>query len=433
MFDPSNLQIPSSVDPKALDGAINIIRKDNNLKGLGSAFLRAEKCYNVNAIILASIACLESSYGNSKLAKEKNNLFGLDARDSLMGTSEYGSAYKTKADSVDHAGHRICKQYIEKDPACTWRYLGKKDIHSVGAQWSSDKDWSKKVVDISNRIVKNIKSKGGNVMKICINPGHSASGVGVGAIGLLNESDENRKVSNELVRLLKENSNHQIIVADFNGSDNYIKAYKFANSNKVDLFVSIHFNSGANDKGGNGKSAGTETLVYSLKGAPKEATRVNANIVKLGFRDRGIKTRPDLSVLKNTSMPAMLVECCFVDDKDDVNLYNYKTMAKAIAEGILGKSISSNVPTPNPPASNGELYYRAVSGSFKGKENALDRKAKLDKAGFTGVFLDAFVKDGVTWYRVVAGSFKDKVLAEKRVADLKSKGYDGGFVTTFRK
>ena len=60
-------------------------------------------------------------------------------------------------------------------------------------------------------------------------------------------------------------------------------------------------------------------------------------IKKLGFKDRGVKERKDLYVLHRTISPAMLIECCFVDDKDDVELYDYKKMAAAIVKGILGE------------------------------------------------------------------------------------------------
>ena len=145
-----------------------------------------------------------------------------------------------------------------------------------------------------------------------------------------------------------------------------------------------------------------------------------------------MKIRTNLGVLSKTKAQTLLVECCFVDDKDDIDLYNYKSMAKAIVEGILNKTISVSVPVPTPVPSE-EVFYRAVSGSFNNKNNALDRKASLEKSGFDGVFLDAFVKDEKTWYRVMAGSFKDKNLAEQRVKNLSAKGYDGGFVTAFRK
>lgn len=76
--------------------------------------------------------------------------------------------------------------------------------------------------------------------------------------------------------------------------------------------------------------------VYSTKSAAyPAAVRVDKEIAALGFRDRGVKVRTNLYVLHRTNSPAMLIECCFVDDKDDVKLYDAKKMAQAIVTGIL--------------------------------------------------------------------------------------------------
>ena len=77
----------------------------------------------------------------------------------------------------------------------------------------------------------------------------------------------------------------------------------------------------------------------------------------LGFKNRGVKIRTDLSILKKTKSSCILVECCFVDDKDDVKLYDPKTMAKAIAQGILNKTIEDKKTT--------DEYYRVIAGSFR--------------------------------------------------------------------
>ena len=56
----------------------------------------------------------------------------------------------------------------------------------------------------------------------------------------------------------------------------------------------------------------------------------------LGTVDRGIKTRPKLTVLRCTSMPAVLVEMAFIDNDDDCRLLTEKAdeFARAIARGI---------------------------------------------------------------------------------------------------
>lgn len=275
-------------------------------------------------------------------------------------------------------------------------------------------------------------------MRFTVHAGHNPDNkVACGAIGLIKESTENRNVKNEVIRLLKEEGHTVYDCTVENGtsvSDIVNKQVSKMNSySDIDLHISIHFNSGANDKTGNGKSTGVEVLVYNTSGTKYDtAKRICKEIEALGYKNRGVEQRTDLAVLKKTKSPALLVECCFVDDKDDIDLYNPKSIAKAIAQGILNKKISTSVPSPT-PIPHSEVFYRAISGSFSNKEYALNRKSKLDKDGFSGVFLEAFVKDEKTWYRVIAGSFKDKKLAEQRVKNLSAKGYDGGFVTAFRK
>lgn len=68
---------------------------------------------------------------------------------------------------------------------------------------------------------------------------------------------------------------------------------------------------------------------------------------KLGLVNRGIKRRTDLYYLKSTEAPAILIECCFCDNKEDVSKYNAEKMAKAIVEGILGKTIGKPTSTDN--------------------------------------------------------------------------------------
>lgn len=275
-------------------------------------------------------------------------------------------------------------------------------------------------------------------MRFTVHAGHNPDNkVACGATGLIKESTENRNVKNEVIRLLKEEG-HTVydctVETGTSVSDIVNKQVSKMNSySNIDLHISIHFNSGANDKSGNGKSTGVEVLVYNTSGTKYDTgKRICSKIEGLGYKNREVKIRTNLCVLSKTKAQALLVECCFVDDKDDIDLYNYKRMAKAIVEGVLNQSISVSVPDPT-PVPNEEVYYRSISGSFKNKNNALDRKSKLEKSGFDGVFLDAFVKDETTWYRVIAGSFKDKKLAEQRISDLSKKGYDGGFIAAFRK
>ena len=170
-------------------------------------------------------------------------------------------------------------------------------------------------------------------MKICINAGHTLTGPGSGAIGIKNESIENRKVAREVIRLLKDKC-YEVVDATVNYAntkEEYLrKSVEIGNECNCDLYVSIHFN--ALDK----KTHGTEVLVYSMDSeAVNIANNIVENISKLGFKNRGVKERPGLYILRNTKMPSLIVECCFIDNFHDMSIYNVYTMACAIVKGII--------------------------------------------------------------------------------------------------
>ena len=246
-------------------------------------------------------------------------------------------------------------------------------------------------------------------MKFTIHAGHNPDGKkACGAVGLIKESTENRKVKDEVMRLLKLKG-HTVYDCTINNgtsvSDIVNKQVQKMNSySNIDLHISIHFNSGANDKLGNGKSTGTEVLVYNTNGSKYEiGKRICSKIEKLGYKNRGVKVRTNLGVLKNSKGQTLLVECCFVDDKDDIALYNYKTMAKAIAEGILNETINENTTTTDNVyvvncdslnVRNGRGTEHTIVGSLKkGDKVEIWNVAKDSKGNEWGSFRYSFTPD----------------------------------------
>lgn len=233
-------------------------------------------------------------------------------------------------------------------------------------------------------------------MVINVHAGHNPDGkVACGAIGLIKESTEARNVKNEVIRQLQLLGNHVFDCTVDDGksqADVLTKIVNKCNSTAANLDVSIHFNSGANDKGGNGRSTGVEVYVYSKDaGAQDYAKRVVDAIANLGFKNRGVKENKDLFVLRKTKAPAMLIECCFVDDADDVQLYDVQSMASAIVYGITGKVYKEPAVVVDNEASkagsesktgDANTIYRVQVGAFKNKDNAEKLKAQLINAGF---------------------------------------------------
>lgn len=174
-------------------------------------------------------------------------------------------------------------------------------------------------------------------MRIALVPGHTLRGKGTGAVGYINESQENRIIS-ELVKKWLEYGGATVYYGKVDEASDYLKRQvALANKQSVDLAVKIHFNANKTTS----SPMGTETLYVSNNGK-KYATQVNAKLDDV-FKGRGVKHRDNLYWLNQTSAPSILIEVCFVDSKADTDIYkrDKDLVAKKIAEGILNKTIEA--------------------------------------------------------------------------------------------
>lgn len=175
-------------------------------------------------------------------------------------------------------------------------------------------------------------------MIINVHAGHNPAGkIASGAAGILNESVENRIVKDLVIGKLQSLGHTVYDCTCDNGkssSDVLQQIVKKCNAHAVDLDVSIHFNAGG--------GYGVEVLIYdkSANSPVDIATNIAKSISGLGFKNRGVKVRPDLYVLKHTRAAALLIECCFVDSQSDASLYNPEEMATAIVKGITGQTVN---------------------------------------------------------------------------------------------
>ena len=143
------------------------------------------------------------------------------------------------------------------------------------------------------------------------------------------------------------------------------KIVKKCNAHTVDFDFSLHLNSGRNDDNGDSKQGGVEVHINAdNKGKKAVAERILSRMEGIGFKRHGsgIVINPKLYVLNHTNAPAILIEICYVDDRDDYNQYNkvgYKAVAKAIAEGIMNTTISNGIKDglADQVAADGNWYY----------------------------------------------------------------------------
>ena len=178
-------------------------------------------------------------------------------------------------------------------------------------------------------------------MRFGVNCGHTKSGAGIGAIGYLNESEEARKVGYRLMEYLKAAGHTVVDCTNDKASSvsaNLKSIVALANAQKLDHFVSIHFNAR--------KGRGVETYTYTGNADNyPEAGKVCDNLERLGFVNRGVKKGSHLYVVKNTNARAMLIEVCFVDTESDAELYRNlgaDAIAKAIYNAITGNAVAES-------------------------------------------------------------------------------------------
>lgn len=196
-----------------------------------------------------------------------------------------------------------------------------------------------------------------------VHAGHCPYGNGAcGAVGILNESVENRIVKNKVIADLKTLGNTVYDCTDDSNCSDRQNLYNIAakcNNHKVDADISIHLNAG----GGTGVEVWVTGNHQSMTDMADRICRQISGA--LGIKNRGVKRTSNLYILNHTDSPALLIECCFVDSQTDASHWNAVKCAGAITTAMTGKSIPAAQTKPKPTQSPGKtvnnegLWYRA--------------------------------------------------------------------------
>lgn len=201
-----------------------------------------------------------------------------------------------------------------------------------------------------------------------------------GAIGILNEHNEAKKVVNRVYSILTNDYNgkgykyHETTAT--NQQQNLANIVNYHNSKERALDISVHFNSAS------AGATGTECLYYDKKSLSTKMSKAMANA--LDILDRGAKERKELYFLRNTSKPAILLEVCFVTSKKDAAAYhdNFEVLCQAIAKVIADElGYAKKVTTVSKPNNEATSYYKSGTGLYRIKKDCYAYKGvKFDKS-----------------------------------------------------
>ena len=126
---------PSGTSAEHFERAFEALGKPG-MAGLGQALVDAEAETGVSALVLAGICALESAWGESKLARERNNLAGLGAYDGQE--DRFGLSFASREVCVTTLAYLIADGGTLDD---------------VGRWYASDPGWAQKVAGCMRVIV----------------------------------------------------------------------------------------------------------------------------------------------------------------------------------------------------------------------------------------------------------------------------------------
>lgn len=114
----------------------------------GAAFVNNQNTHGVNALLMTGVGALESAWGTSSIAKQKNNLFGLNAVDTSPGQSA-NTFSSVDVCIKDFAETYMSKQYLRAG----WAYyhggfLGDK-ASGINVSYASDPYWGEKIAALA--------------------------------------------------------------------------------------------------------------------------------------------------------------------------------------------------------------------------------------------------------------------------------------------
>ena len=176
-----------------------------------------------------------------------------------------------------------------------------------------------------------------NKFLVVIDPGHGGPDPGAIGIGGIRETDVVLQVSKIVKNLLSEKDVKVRLTRKNEVDLDLPQRVSFANNKDADIFVSIHANA---SRGKRKDINGLETFYYRGWRGRLLAKKIQKQILRVspGSPDRGVK-QGRFYVIKNTRMPAVLVEIGFLTGRLDARRLekttHRKRLAYAIAKGIL--------------------------------------------------------------------------------------------------
>ncbi|MBO5425950.1 MAG: N-acetylmuramoyl-L-alanine amidase [Lachnospiraceae bacterium] len=253
-------------------------------------------------------------------------------------------------------------------------------------------------------------------IKIMIDAGHGGYDNGASYQGRL-EKDDALNLALAVGRILTSQGYDVEYTRTDDVYDSPVQKARKGNASGADFFVSIHRNSSPNANQYNG----VETLIYDESGIKADmAANINKQLEEVGYRNAGVEVRPNLAVLRRTSMPAVLVEAGFINSDIDNQLFDTKfnETARAIADGIDETIRLAGL--------TGNNNSTRMVNSFYGYEQTVPvfaNNRNINSKSLSQMDDDILDKEEKEGYQILTGIFRSLVSAQYSMNQLAKDGY----------
>jgi N-acetylmuramoyl-L-alanine amidase len=194
------------------------------------------------------------------------------------------------------------------------------------------------LIEVASDVSRNNPSRAGSIktqnITLVIDPGHGGSDSGATGITGLKEKNVNLTVSLYLADLLQSRGFNVVLTRKSDVNISLSERVAKAEKAKADLFISIHANAHLT----NIFASGTETYYYQNKSTSPQSFYLASLLQQettrlLKLPNRGVKTKP-FHVIKETSMPSVLLELAFLSNAVDEKMLKSNDFLKLGAEGV---------------------------------------------------------------------------------------------------
>lgn len=235
------------------------------------------------------------------------------------------------------------------------------------------------------------------MFKIALDAGHGLYTAGKRCLKSLDKEETrewylNDRIADKLENKLSEYDGYQLVrVDDTTGKTDVALSTRVNQANKfeADIYLSIHHNAGVNGGSGGGLMA----IVYTKASETSlgyQKLIYDELIAKTGLKGNRSEPCPkqNLYVCRKTNMPAVLVECGFMDSSTDVPIILTDKFAEDVAEGLLVSLVKiGNLAKKVESSETSTKIYRVQVGAYSVKANAEAMQKKLKTDGYDAIIV----------------------------------------------